>query len=709
MSSFSSVVRKPGGKIAPKVAPRRNIVRKPAAAPVTDTSQQDSEPVAQRSDAVHHPVTETPEDAEQSKAPDTGANTVPSERVLANQSTSEQEHRVQDVEDNDITTEQHNERETRLEPPTRGSIGASDIQHTNIEVSQAPTLPSWPNQKPRPARNVSTNRTQKAKQQSSQSQDPPISETANRVDDGSAAGAASADRSPFTASADTTPRPRSKRKQQPRASVGVLLSQSNDVPPTPPATQPSRTPTRERASSIASRRGRSASSRRSEPQSEAEEAFQSIAETLRRMRELTASIDPQRANETTTIVTATQSDERPTKKRRKNASTPTSLEQQAAAVVADAVGDSNDGSTRGRRRKRTPEDPENHKIEPQSTMMDELLSSRHKWGKKSDKEKEIEANWQEILRRRKDDAEARYEAAQQRQSRKSGLKGDQQQNATNGNDASTAMQVQVENGELVAVSREFDRTKQAEQAVLETDAAAVLEDIDIYKRVNSSTIGSKQRIRPGQHWDEVTMDLFYKGLQMFGTDFAMIASMIPGKNRKQVKLKYNVVERSNWPRIKWCLSNRIAVDLNEYKTATGREDEWADAAQVYKDMEDEEKRLREEDEARRRQEGIISQPGDSQANPEADIAMPSIEGEDATTANGDAPVMADDRHSTAGVSRVGSTITTRQTTQPTAKRKQTKKSASTLKRGRQAANKNKGFEGVEERLGEVGEVGIPVS
>lgn len=714
MSSFSSVVRKPGGKIAPKVAPRRNIVRKAAtAAVVPEASQQESQSTVQTLDVPSVSALPSDGQVEQREVSDVDVNTASHDTAAALEPSSAQEHALQEATQDDEVPAQSSQREVAVvEPPSVTSpINASNDQDVTTGEPEASTLPSWPSQKPRPARNASMSRTRKSNQNSPQT--PAASSSTEAVDrvNNEPAREVIATNSPPAASTTTTiTKSRSKRKQQPRAGIGVLLSQSTAEPPTPPTTQPSRTPTRERAPSVASRRAQSVSSRRSEPQSEAEEAFQSIAETLQKMRELTASIDPQRASEASENAAAAQSEGRPSKRRRKNGSAPTSVEQRAEAVVADAVGDSDDGSSRGRRRKRTPEDPENHRIEPENTMMDDLLSSRHKWGKKSDKEKEIEANWQEILRRRKDDADARFEAAQQRQSRKQGLKGDQSQKATNENHASTAAQVQVENGQVVIVTREIDRTQEAEQALVDTDATAVLEDIDIYKRVNSSTIGSKQRIRPGQHWDEVTVDLFYKGLQMFGTDFAMIASMIPGKNRKQVKLKYNVEERSNWSRIKWCLGNRVAVDLSEYKTATGREDEWADAAQVYKDMEEEEKRLREEDEARRRQEGIVAQRGDNEANPDADIAMPSIEEEDATNVDVDAPVAAQDRQSTAGVSRVGSTTTARQTTQPTAKRKQTKKSASTSKRGgRQAANKHKGFEGVEERLGGVDEIGIPVS
>lgn len=706
MSSFSSVVRKPGGKIAPKVAPRRNLVRKTPASSNPEATQQEPVSVEKSLDIAGASPSDTAHEIAASEQPDVAINNYTP--ATQDQPSTEQQDQAQVEVALSLTD--HN-----VVPPESSRVTSSSnlpsVQHTEVAESQASALPSWPSQKPRPARNASISRTRTRRPSVTQS----VTEAASDVPNGVSPGTVQDATIPADAQTPTAPakitKSTSKRKQKPRASVDFMLSQSAAAPPTPPTTQPSRTPTRERTASVASRRrARSASSRRSEPQSEAEEAFANITQNLQRsIRELTASIDPQRANEAAQSAAESHPDERPSKRRRKNNNAPTSVEQRAAAVVAAAVGDSDESLARGRRRKRTPEDPESHKIEPASTLMDDLLAPRHKWGKKSDKEKEMAENWQEILRRRRADADARYEAAQRRQSRKSGIKAAEQLQENSENQVSTALQIQIENGRMVPTTREFDQTQTAQLAVLETAATDVLEDTDIYKRVNSSTVGSKQRTRPGQHWDEVTMDLFYKGLQMFGTDFGMIAGMIPGKNRKQVKHKFISEERTNLSKLRWHMANKVAVDLGEYKQATGREDEWADAAQVYKDMEEEEKRLREEDEARRRQEGIIPQPGDNTVNPDADIAMPSIEGEDTPADDGDDAVEPQDRQSTAAASRLGSTTTARQTTQPATKRKQTRKAASTSKRGRQAANKNKGFEGVEEALGNVTEIGIPVS
>ena len=41
-----------------------------------------------------------------------------------------------------------------------------------------------------------------------------------------------------------------------------------------------------------------------------------------------------------------------------------------------------------------------------------------------------------------------------------------------------------------------------------------------------------------EKWTAEEMEIFYKGLEIWGTDFSMIAIMLPTKNRTQIKVKY---------------------------------------------------------------------------------------------------------------------------------------------------------------------------
>ncbi|KAK5072058.1 hypothetical protein LTS08_000844 [Lithohypha guttulata] len=742
MSSFSSVIRKPGGTIAPKVAPRRNIVRKATNSAPTPQPQTKSAPLPQ-TDSSSALFSELVQDKDPVDAASTGSYGDETSKRQEDGSTirlnvqeglahNENESLVEtvpqihpengehSVASSQSDSQSHTAADTRAEP-----IEEATTQQ-NTHVPDVLNVPNWPKQKSKPERNASKSRLSATEAQNTS---PPVlaaigGQTTNAEHIEAGPGEVESTNNPLpTVTAPNTTRPRSKRKQQPRGSVDILLAQPT-IPPTPPSTQASKTPDQDPAQTSNSRRATSVVSRRCEPLSEAEEALDSFHTGIRRLRELSASIDPlrttnqpgapsgnHRGDATIPADDSGAAVDRPRKRRRRNNNTPMTVQQQAAQVVANVLGIPGPTPNRGRRRQRTPEDPENYEIEPESTMMSQLCTPSHNFGKKSDKEKEIEANWPEILRRRKEDAQARLVAANENRRRK-GVSGANagEQLQTDGPDVNVASTMVIENGVIVASSREIDQIQHAQKQLEAVDDAKILEDVDIYKRVNSHTIASKQQLPAGQRWDDQLTEMFYQGLKMFGTDFKMISNMIPGKTRKQVKLKYNVEERLHWSRVQRCLDQREEVDLVEYGNSADME--WCNAADVYKQMEEDEKRLREEDEARRREEGIISQdrPDAANADGEADIAVPSIEGPDGevSEATSTGLVAGDrDRQSTAAGSRLGSTTTGRQTAQPSGKKKQTKKAASTSKRGKQAANKNKSFEGVEERLGDVGDITIP--
>ena len=666
MSSFSSVIRKPGAKVAPKVAPRRNIVRKAA--------QPQSQPDV------------TPSVEPERAAPAAQSQAQPFEDI--ERRAHAPEVRVEDsIQQSTATVET---------APTPEPIAA--------DVTRPPT-PNWPHQKTRPERNSLTPRPRTASRSGQQIAEQITRPTTSNSD--VQVQAADADRASSSTTQDApspkTPRSSSKRKQQPRGSARVILSQPALA--TPPTTQPSRSPTQERPASRASRRAQSTVSQRSE----AEEALDRINSQLQRVGDIAAEIARSTpVPETSTPAAADDAEQntarpRPRKRRKKNNGESQTVEDQAAEIVANAIGHSE--LAPNRRRKATPENAEEHEIEEGTTTMLDLCNEKHKYGKKSEIEKQMEANWPEILKRRKEDAAERLARNLEGRRKKDKMQLPEQNNGDMGH----VPELVVQDGNIVVASREIDRaadTTLAANAVLEED---VREDTDIYKRVNSSTVGpSRSQIAPGQHWDDLSTEQFYQGLKMFGTDFKMISNMIPGKNRRQVKLKYNTEERLNWAKIQRCLAQKEEVNLETYASMTGLEFESVN--DVYKQMEDDEKKLREEDEQRRREEGIISHP-DANGDGAADVPLPSIEGQDgdgpATDANGQ-PV-AGDRQSTAAASRLGSTTTGRRTVQPQAARKKqtNRKSTATTKKGRQANAKSKGFEGVEERLGDASEIGIP--
>lgn len=529
-----------------------------------------------------------------------------------------------------------------------------------------------------------------------------------------------------TSTAQAKPQQNQKRKQAPRASANIILSRPNTLPAAMSATAENLEvgggPRIERGSSLAPS---TTSQRSGSYQPAIQNAFEQINLQLRRVQEEAAAINSrtlstrQRSStERAASTTATTEDEsldqvrgvRPRKRRKRNRDQAQGAEQQAAEVVANVLGTTEDAvqGTRKRPRGATPEDAEEHEIAPETTRMGDLCEDR-KWGKKSETEKEMAANWDEILRRRKEDAEQRIAAASMGSRRKRDKERiDQIEAEQAGTGMAAVVGLQIENGQIVVASREVDRRGHLSEMMQETHPSDVREDKDIYKRVLATTVGCRNPIAPGQTWDDESTELFYTGLKRFGTDFQMISAMIPKKTRKQVKLKYNVEERKNWTRVKKCLSMKEDVDLDDYAQRTGVT--FASVSEVYKQMEEDEKRLREEDEQRRRDEGIISQGQDG--DEEADVALPSIEAGGATEAAQEgtgvvAGVSGTNRQSTVA-SRVRSTTTARQTAQPVGKKKQpNKKNNANSKKSRQAANRNKDFEGVEERIGDITEVAMP--
>lgn len=693
MSSFSSVIKKPGAKVAPKVAPKRNIVRK---APQPQSNSNPTPPVASEQ-PVNAAEPETPQVSPEASA-----------EIIGVRVADDVEPQTQPVEH---SARQDDVAETQKNIPTEPSVDAVQAlpipEATAPDPTQPPTA-NWPAQKRRPERKSLTPKpssTGRAVPTTTSQAPSPTTSGSNGQAELVSANAGSSSTSHSAASPET-PRPRSKRKQPPRGSAKVILAQPAVL--TPPTTQPSRSPTQERPPSAVSQRAQSTVSQRSE----AEEALDRINAQLQKVGDIAAGIVRSTPAPETSPPDAEGTPERtadgprPRKRRKKNTAGPQTIQDQAAEVVANVIGHSE--LAPHRRRNATPEDAEEHQIEEESTTMFDLCDEKHKYGKTSEIEKQMKANWQEILKRRKEDAAERL--ARSLAGRRGKNKMQIPEDTGNGNMGDVPDLV-IQDGQIVVSSREIDR-----QAATTTVANAVLEDevrddTDIYKRINSSTVGpSRSQIAPGQQWDDLNTELFYQGLKMFGTDFKMISNMIPGKNRRQVKLKYNAEERSNWAKVQRCLSQKQEVNLETYATMTGLE--FGSVSDVYKTMEDDEKQLREEDERRRREEGIISQQQDEEGTGEADVPLPSIEGQDGEAAAADAdgqPVASGERQSTTAASRVGSTTTGRHTAQPqaTKKKQQSRKSTTTSKRGRQASAKNKGFEGVEERLGDATEVGIP--
>ncbi|KAJ9652063.1 hypothetical protein H2198_008687 [Neophaeococcomyces mojaviensis] len=726
MSSFSSLVRKPGKVVAPKAAPRRNVPRR---APAAAASEQ------------VNPTAETTNDVSLATAAPEGTRLVSQESDVVetvNQSTTFPNSSATDAEsengrpaevrvgkDGDtLNSEQASQHQQPRFRPVQAALAPSTafgergqfpshpvsniVPHLQQPTPPATQLASNPSTEPEQISERNADRIPSTTQGPRQLESARIASTVEpgrlsvQTDTAAQEEVLNGDtpqQEPESGNVNQTPEPvhpRSRRKVPPDASESVVLAQLTPTSTPAAASTPSpvqvsgpvrntTAPTRERAPSISSQT------------SEHAEAFQRIATILQSgFDHFRASQTPSQAPPVTPAAETAEAEEanstpRPSKRRKRNNNTSHTIEEQAAQVVANATGNED---LAPRQRRGTPENAEEYEIEAETTKLGELCDD-HKWGKKSSIEKEMAANWPEILRRRKRENEERLEKAAEGRSRK-------RKELPNQDTSVVVPQQVIVNGQIVVEERTVDNREQLVREANE-EGGQVLEVRDIFTRVTQDSIAPKKRIPPGQVWDDVNTELFYQGLRMFGTDFKMISNMIPGKNRRQVKLKYNAEERSNWNRVKRALNGKEEVTLDQYSSMTGIE--FTNVEDVYKQMEDEEKKIRAEDEERRRNEGIISQQTNGEGantDGQADIAMPSIEGQDGEqTVQQEGVQPPSDRAST--IATTGG----RQTAQPPNKKKQTRKTNPNSKRGRQAANKRGGFEGFEERLGGADEVAIP--
>ncbi|OAP59524.1 hypothetical protein AYL99_06822 [Fonsecaea erecta] len=402
----------------------------------------------------------------------------------------------------------------------------------------------------------------------------------------------------------------------------------------------------------------------------------------------------------------------PRGKRSKRKSRSKKTQELAQQVVDDAVHGNKDETTRRRSRLATPENAEELEIDPQEVSMADLVKD-NKIGKKSDTEKRMQENWPEIKKRRKEEIEKRREAA------RGGNNGTNNQEEHNGAEEAAVPKQIIVNGQIVvaAESREIAFGAGVEEAVIH-DANVALEDDRIYKYVTSGTLGKNAGRVRGNRWDEDQTNLFYKGLRMFGTDFSMVANLFPEDvDRRVIKKKYLLELRADPQRVESCVAAKETVSIEDYAAMTNQEFE--DPEKVMKELEEQERRLREEDEKRRADQGFVDHVA------AADVPLPSTERDDADI---DESEMAGHREQASADTHLATPEAARRGTQapsmdpidrfsaladrvvqaavnPKKKpRRQTKESAGAGRGGRQVKKGRRAFEGVEERIGPIDEV-----
>ncbi|KAG8989776.1 Transcription factor TFIIIB component B [Tulasnella sp. 427] len=131
-----------------------------------------------------------------------------------------------------------------------------------------------------------------------------------------------------------------------------------------------------------------------------------------------------------------------------------------------------------------------------------------------------------------------------------------------------AVQVRLdENGEIVMdeLSLTVDRYEEARAEAMREDYELV-EEAERDRFVNSLTWSKKLS---GSRWTKEETELFYYYHGMWGTDFEMIAHLMPGRTRREIRNKYNTESKKNPTRMDQAFARKIPIDLDELSKATG--------------------------------------------------------------------------------------------------------------------------------------------
>jgi hypothetical protein len=103
-----------------------------------------------------------------------------------------------------------------------------------------------------------------------------------------------------------------------------------------------------------------------------------------------------------------------------------------------------------------------------------------------------------------------------------------------------------------------------------TDALIHTTETFFSTKVNSATYPSSRTHAPNNiRWLPADNQAFYQALQMFGTDFELVAEWVGGKTRRHIKNKFYREEKTNEDKLTWALKNRIPADVGELERRRG--------------------------------------------------------------------------------------------------------------------------------------------
>jgi transcription factor TFIIIB component B'' len=661
MSSFSSVVRKPGPKVAPKAAPRRNVQRR----------AQKTHPDLATANAL------TPEPLPQSPAskPATPPPSAPDA----------------------VAAEAPSTIPTLTPPPTATESVTTYVPliQPSVAIEQSQFLEGSRSQAPESA--VPTAAV------------PLISPTRLRgpvpaaQENAAAYTVAVAKQSLAQATEDHTQPPRKRRKFAEKAPEAELNSVIDPRLRTPVSSSNA-------SHAVAARALNSVTS-------ETDALLQQVSSNARTISDLANSIDNrsrQSRSRTRRLASAEEDGEYRTSRSRSSSAQATdsrtvAIKQAAAAVIARAVNGKKAKGTR-HRRGYTPEDAESHKIDENATSMSDLLKDSG-LGQRSETGKRLESEWVDIKSRwdqklEQNRSKAKMKPSQRKAARETATgEGEELVDDPLATVALGVPQITLVNGQIAVVeeSRQVDFSHNLTERVAAVDDALVQTDERIYNYINQNRIGKKAGLQSKTRWNRELTDKFYHGLRMFGTDFELIASFFGGDwTRRQIKAKYCREEKDYLDRILEALAQREQVDLSGYGALVpGAIQGLRDPKEIQAEIEAEERRIRDEYEKAKH--------GEQPLEDEADQPVESIETDLITDARSQAAreTPTENRFSALAEKVMRRPTQTAQKRQPLRKqREQTGASKTGAVGGRKSNRAKKPLEGVEERIGNVGDVDL---
>jgi transcription factor TFIIIB component B'' len=247
-------------------------------------------------------------------------------------------------------------------------------------------------------------------------------------------------------------------------------------------------------------------------------------------------------------------------------------------------------------REATPEDAEDHEIDPDNTFMDSIASRNIRVGRLSVREKAMrEIDWVAVRQRQREEDSRPISTKEAREAAEKLLVEEAPQ--------ADGPRFQMVDGQIQLVhgSTTVDREAEADR---EIENYEVVEERDLTTRITSrSFLKNNKRfpndfILPGQgkRWTVDDTKLFYEGLAHFGTDFQMISHMFPGSTRRSIKLKFTREERDNPQDVRNALlgASTIVTHWDKFMQVSNMEEQqFADADAIKRQMADHEAEMRE--------------------------------------------------------------------------------------------------------------------